>query len=137
MASGSEGDGSVSRDTVLSIASASKMVFGAYVIQKEQGKIDSATAKFLHMSSGYVSLRALLQKVVGGQLLLKNFLGVDPFARCREAAPARRGAAPCAPPGTIRMRIGLKTVLEATAPLAARAHSAFARGSTRAKLIME
>jgi len=59
VAAGSEGDGSVSRDTVLSIASASKMVFGAYVIQKEQGKIDTATAKFLHMTSGYVSLRAL------------------------------------------------------------------------------
>jgi len=59
VASGSEGDGSVGRDTVLTIASASKMVFGAYVIQKEQGKIDAATSKFLHMSAGYVGLRAL------------------------------------------------------------------------------
>jgi CubicO group peptidase (beta-lactamase class C family) len=59
VASGSEGDGSVSRDTVLTIASASKMVFGAYVIQKDQGKIDSATSKFLHMTSGYVRLQAL------------------------------------------------------------------------------
>jgi CubicO group peptidase (beta-lactamase class C family) len=59
VASGSAGDGSVTRDTVLTIASASKMVFGAYVIQKDQGKIDSATAKFLHMSAGYVSLQAM------------------------------------------------------------------------------
>jgi hypothetical protein len=59
VASGSVGDGSISRDTVLAIASASKMVFGAYVIQKEQGKVDSATSKLLHMSAGYVSLRAL------------------------------------------------------------------------------
>jgi hypothetical protein len=59
LASGTEGDGSLSRDSVVTIASASKMVFGAYVIQKDQGKIDSETAKFLHMSAGYVSLRAM------------------------------------------------------------------------------
>jgi hypothetical protein len=59
LASGAAGDGSVTRDSVVAIASASKFVFGAYVIQRERGRIDANTAKFLHMSAGYTSLKAL------------------------------------------------------------------------------
>lgn len=54
--SGSEGDGSVQDTTELPIASASKMVFGAYALQKMGGKMDDQSRKLLRMISGYTHL---------------------------------------------------------------------------------
>jgi len=59
LASGTTGDGSVTRSSVFGIASASKWVFGAYVVQRENGKGDPITRKFLEMSAGYHSMRAM------------------------------------------------------------------------------
>jgi hypothetical protein len=59
LASGQTGDRSVARSSVLGIASASKWVFGAYVVQRENGKIDGTTRKFLELASGYNSLPVL------------------------------------------------------------------------------
>jgi hypothetical protein len=58
LASGSTGDGSIRRDTNFPIASASKWVFGAYVIQRLKGQLDPRTEKSLKMMSGYTNLSA-------------------------------------------------------------------------------
>ncbi|KHD88388.1 MAG: hypothetical protein OM95_09665 [Bdellovibrio sp. ArHS] len=55
LASGSTGNGSITRTTSLAIASASKWLFGAYVVQKRGGTFDSTTEKHLKMLSGYTS----------------------------------------------------------------------------------
>lgn len=59
LASGSTGNQSVDRDTVFPIGSATKLVFGAYVIQKKAGVLDANTEKHLKMSAGYTSLGVL------------------------------------------------------------------------------
>ena len=56
VASGSTGDGSVVRTSQFAIASATKWLFGAYVVQRLNGNIDSTSQKFLTMSAGYNSL---------------------------------------------------------------------------------
>jgi hypothetical protein len=55
LASGSTGNGSVTRDTTMAIASSSKWVFAAYVVERLQGQIDDDTHKKLTLSSGYTS----------------------------------------------------------------------------------
>jgi len=55
LVSGSTGDGSVVRTTQFGIASATKWLFGAYVVQRLNGNIDSTTQKYLTMSAGYTS----------------------------------------------------------------------------------
>lgn len=53
--SGSTGDGSVLRTTAFSMASATKWMFGAYVVEVLNGVVDSTTQGYLKMSSGYTS----------------------------------------------------------------------------------
>lgn len=50
---------SVRRATEFGIASASKWIFAAYVLEKQKGKIDPETKQFLTMSSGYDHLKTL------------------------------------------------------------------------------
>lgn len=52
---GSTGDNSVTSTTSMAIASATKWIFGAYVVQRLNGNLDTATIKQLTMSSGYVN----------------------------------------------------------------------------------
>jgi hypothetical protein len=59
LASGTTGDGSVTGETILAIASASKWVFGAYVVQKLNGKIDAVTEKYLKMMAGFTHLNPM------------------------------------------------------------------------------
>ncbi len=59
IASGSTGDQTITRTTFLPIASASKWVFGAYVIQAKSGILDYDTIEAITMSSGYTSLDTL------------------------------------------------------------------------------
>jgi hypothetical protein len=47
-----------SASTVMSIASASKWVYGAYVAEKRAGALTDSDIKFLHFRSGYVSFDA-------------------------------------------------------------------------------
>jgi hypothetical protein len=47
-----------SGSTAMSIASASKWVYGAYVAQKQGGALSDGDRKFLEMRSGYVSLQS-------------------------------------------------------------------------------
>lgn len=53
--SGSTGDGSIQDTTVLAIASATKWLFGAYVVESTGGVLSANTIKALTMSSGYTS----------------------------------------------------------------------------------
>lgn len=53
--SGSTGDGSVLGTTTYPVASATKWMFGAYVVQALNGLIDSTTQKYLKMLSGYTN----------------------------------------------------------------------------------
>ncbi len=53
--SGSTGDQSVVSTTILPIASATKWVFGAYMVQAKSGTLDYDTIEALTMSSGYTS----------------------------------------------------------------------------------
>lgn len=58
LASGSVGSGSsgpIARTDAMVIASASKMIFGAYALQALNGPMDAVTSKFLHLSSGYTT----------------------------------------------------------------------------------
>lgn len=55
LASGVTGDGSIQGTTNLSIASASKWMFGTYVVQKKNGSLTANDIKFLNMSAGYTS----------------------------------------------------------------------------------
>ncbi len=54
-ASGSEGFLAPDRNTQLNIASASKWVYAAYVVQRQQGVLSQADIDFLTFRSGYVS----------------------------------------------------------------------------------
>ncbi len=49
--------GSVDRDQVFPVASASKWFFGAYVVEKLKGSIDPATENYLEMSAGFTSFK--------------------------------------------------------------------------------
>lgn len=53
--SGTTGDGSVTATTSMSIASATKWIFGTYVVQKLNANLDATTLKQLTMSSGYTN----------------------------------------------------------------------------------
>ncbi|KYG70314.1 hypothetical protein AZI85_14330 [Bdellovibrio bacteriovorus] len=55
LASGSAGNGTVTRTTNMPIASATKWLFGAYVIQRLNGTLDNTTEKHLRMLAGYTS----------------------------------------------------------------------------------
>lgn len=55
LASGSTGNASVTRNTTMPIASATKWIFGAYVVQKLNGTLDAATEKSLKMLAGFTS----------------------------------------------------------------------------------
>jgi len=52
----SEGNDAPQADTVMPIASASKWVFGSYVVQRRQGKLTDDDIKALTMRAGYTSL---------------------------------------------------------------------------------
>lgn len=54
-ASGKTGDGSVARTTRMPIGSASKWLFGIYVIQKLNGVLSEADRRLLRMTSGFTS----------------------------------------------------------------------------------
>jgi hypothetical protein len=55
-ASGSTGDGSIGAQTSMLIASASKWVFGSYLVQLRNGRMTDADVQALEMGSGYHSL---------------------------------------------------------------------------------
>ncbi len=55
LVSGSPGDQSIARTTMLPIASATKWMFGAYVVQAKAGSLESDTIEAMTMSSGYTS----------------------------------------------------------------------------------
>jgi hypothetical protein len=55
LAAGVTGNGSIQGTTDLSIASATKWMFGAYVLQKKSGNLSASDIKFLNMSAGYTS----------------------------------------------------------------------------------
>ena len=56
IASGSTGDRSIHADTMMNIASASKLVFGAYVVDTYKSDLSQADYQAMTMRSGYVSL---------------------------------------------------------------------------------
>ncbi len=53
LGSGSTGDGSIARSTILQIGSASKWIFASYVIQKLNGTLSPSIIKSLNFTSGY------------------------------------------------------------------------------------
>lgn len=55
LASGSEGNGSVNRATIYAVASATKWMFGAYVLQAKSGVLTLQDQKALRMQLGYTS----------------------------------------------------------------------------------
>lgn len=57
LASGSTGDKSISASTRMSIASASKWIFGAYVAEKRRGVLSDYDMKFMTMRSGYTNFK--------------------------------------------------------------------------------
>lgn len=57
LASGSTGDKSISAATRMSIASASKWIFGAYVAEKRKGSVSDYDMKFMTMRSGYTNFK--------------------------------------------------------------------------------
>ncbi|HVY22940.1 MAG TPA: hypothetical protein VG962_06260 [Steroidobacteraceae bacterium] len=59
LASGSVGGDKYRADTTMPIASASKWLWGAYVVQKEKGKLNSNDIAYLNMTSGYTRFRYL------------------------------------------------------------------------------
>ena len=59
MASGATGDGSVVRSSTFNIASATKWLFGAYVVEKRGGALTANDIRALTMSSGYTSFGIL------------------------------------------------------------------------------
>lgn len=58
LVSGSTGDRSYGADTLMPIASATKWIFGAYVIQARQGQVSDEDVAALTMSSGYTNFGA-------------------------------------------------------------------------------
>lgn len=58
LVSGSTGDRSYQADTLMPIASASKWIFGAYVVQARQGQVSDDDVAALTMSSGYTNFGA-------------------------------------------------------------------------------
>lgn len=57
LASGSIGDGTYTANTNMVIASASKWIWGSYIVQLKQGKLSNQDISFLNMTSGYTSFR--------------------------------------------------------------------------------
>ncbi len=53
--SGSTGDGSVGANTILPIASGSKLYFAAYVLERRHGILSPSDREALQMKSGYIS----------------------------------------------------------------------------------
>lgn len=82
LVAGSNGDGSITRTTSLSIASATKWLFGAYVAQRRNGALNTTDLSYLTMSSGYTSLGALSCSLLDVSATVQNcfnFLGNDTF----------------------------------------------------------
>ena len=65
LASGTTGDGSVTRSTSFGIASSSKWMFGAYMAEVLSGTLDTTAIKYLTMSSGYTSFGNLSCSIAG------------------------------------------------------------------------
>lgn len=59
LASGATGDGSIVRSSTFNIASATKRLFGAYVVEKRNGHVNAGDIAALTMSSGYTSFGIL------------------------------------------------------------------------------
>ena len=57
LAGGTEGGAEPRRDTQMKIASASKWLFGAYLVQRREGKLSAADIKALTMKTGYTDFR--------------------------------------------------------------------------------
>jgi hypothetical protein len=57
LVAGSEGNRAPNATTSMEIASASKWLFGAYVVQRSNGRLDEPALAALTMTSGYTSLR--------------------------------------------------------------------------------
>lgn len=57
LVSGAEGRGAPNARTVMPIASATKWVFGAYVVQKRDGQLSAADIEALTMRTGYTSFK--------------------------------------------------------------------------------
>jgi hypothetical protein len=53
-------NGTISSDTNLLIASASKLVFAAYIVERKYGKLTNEEISYLEMTSGYDNLNYLL-----------------------------------------------------------------------------
>lgn len=72
LAAGAAGDGSVTRTTAHNIGSATKWLFGAYVVEKRNGALTTDDMRALTMLSGYTGFGALSCSPLGTNATVEN-----------------------------------------------------------------
>ena len=76
LAAGTAGDGSITRTTAHSIGSATKWLFGAYVVEKRGGAPTASDVRALTMLSGYTGFGVFSCSVLGPNATVENCFNI-------------------------------------------------------------